>query len=208
MNDDPDSTGLSMEIAILDSCWHELLPDLPPSDALSDDSANDAAQEAVASDGLIQRAAAAAFADSAPEPLRGNPVELSLVLVDDAHIRTLNNDYRGFDKPTNVLSFATLDDEDVTPAGSPILLGDVILARETILREAADQGKAVTSHVSHLVVHGVLHLLGFDHESDADAEEMEGREIAILAGLGIANPYRNLSGSAFHSDHETMMGSQ
>ncbi len=208
MNDDPDSTGLSMEIAILDSCWHEILPDLPPSDTASDNPADEAGQEIVASDGLIQRAAAAAFADAAPEPLRDNPVELSLVLVDDAHIRVLNNDYRGFDKPTNVLSFAALDDDDALPAGTPVLLGDVILARETILREAADQGKAVTSHVSHLVVHGVLHLLGFDHETDEDAEEMEGREIAILERLKIANPYHNISGGELHSDHETMTGLQ
>lgn len=208
MNDDPDSTSFSMEIAILDSRWHEILPDLIPSDGLPDDPADNQQEQAGTSAGVIQRAAAAAFADAAPESLRDSFVELSLVLVDDAHIRTLNNDYRGFDKPTNVLSFAALDDEDALPAESPVLLGDVILARETIANEAADQGKSVTCHISHLVVHGVLHLLGFDHETDEEADEMEGREVAILAGLGISNPYGNVSGGQSQSGHETMAGSQ
>jgi probable rRNA maturation factor len=112
------------------------------------------------------------------------PLELSLALADDATVRTLNRDYRGKDAPTNVLSFEA--GADTAPDG-PILLGDVVLARETCLREAA--GGSVTNHLSHLAIHGVLHLLGYDHEEDADAEEMEALEVKILAEIGIENPY-------------------
>lgn len=118
-------------------------------------------------------------------------VELSLVLTDDAAVQVLNRDWRGKDKPTNVLSFAALDDEDAPlPEGAPLLLGDVVLAYQTCAFEAADQGKSLKAHLAHLVVHGVLHLLGYDHEdSEEEAEEMETEETAILAGLGIDDPY-------------------
>ncbi len=117
-------------------------------------------------------------------------MEMALVLADDARVRELNRDYRGQDKPTNVLSFASLDDEDAPqPEDGPILLGDVIVAYETTVAEAAAEGKTLTNHLSHLVVHGVLHLLGYDHMEDGEAEEMEELETAILAGLGIPDPY-------------------
>ena len=127
-------------------------------------------------DALIRRGAQAALAGQA------RTGELSVVLSDDAHVRALNRDYRGRDAPTNVLSFPMPQDTG--------LLGDVVLARETLAREAGEQGKRFEDHLTHLLVHGVLHLLGFDHDTDADAEVMEAREVAVLARLGIDNPYR------------------
>lgn len=116
--------------------------------------------------------------------------EISLVLADDAMVQELNRQYRGQDKPTNVLSFAALDDDDAPlPEEGPVLLGDIVLAFETTVAEAAGEGKSVSHHLSHLVVHGVLHLLGHDHIEDDEAEDMEGVERAILSALGIADPY-------------------
>ncbi|MGE5504762.1 MAG: rRNA maturation RNase YbeY [Actinomycetota bacterium] len=116
--------------------------------------------------------------------------ELSIVLADDETVHALNRDWRGHDKPTNVLSFAALDDESapVVP-GAPLLLGDVVLAFETCLREAEEMGKPLADHMGHLVVHGVLHLLGWDHEDEDEAAEMEGLETSLLAALGIDDPY-------------------
>ncbi|HEX7970330.1 MAG TPA: rRNA maturation RNase YbeY, partial [Stellaceae bacterium] len=103
-------------------------------------------------------------------------------------VRALNRQWRGKDVPTNVLSFPALG--ATPPPGAPRLLGDVVLAFETVAAEAAAQDKPLADHLRHLVIHGVLHLLGFDHESDADAQRMEASEIAILAGLGVPDPYR------------------
>jgi len=106
---------------------------------------------------------------------------LTIALADDKHVRTLNARDRKKDKPTNVLSY---------PSGERGFLGDVVLARQTVWREARQQRKTPSDHVSHLVVHGTLHLLGYDHEtSDADAERMEALERRILKRLGIADPY-------------------
>jgi len=115
--------------------------------------------------------------------------EISLVLADDAMVQGLNRQYRGQDKPTNVLSFAALDDDAPEPEDGPVLLGDVILAYETTVAEAAAEDKTVANHLSHLVVHGVLHLLGYDHIENDEAEEMEDVERSILAALGIPDPY-------------------
>ena len=114
--------------------------------------------------------------------------ELSIVLGDDGLLRGLNRQWRGVDKPTNVLSFPALD-PGPAPEGAPRLLGDVVLAFETVRNEAADQGKPLADHLGHLVVHGVLHLLGFDHEDAAEAERMEALETAVLAGIGVPDPY-------------------
>ena len=113
--------------------------------------------------------------------------ELSLVFTDDAHIRELNAGWRGKDKATNVLSFPAF----AMPRGGalPPMLGDVVLAAETISREAALEEKPFEHHLIHLIVHGVLHLLGYDHEAEADAEAMEAAERRALARLAIRDPY-------------------
>jgi len=105
--------------------------------------------------------------------------ELSIVLADDAFVRELNKSFRGKDKPTNVLSFP--NDEEP--------LGDVILAYDTVAREAEEQKKSFKHHAAHLIVHGILHLQGHDHEEEEAAEKMERKEARILRGLGIADPY-------------------
>ncbi len=106
--------------------------------------------------------------------------ELSLVLCDDAFIRDLNQRWRGKDKATNVLSF---------PSADPAMLGDIIVAYETCVREADDEGRPLADHLVHMIVHGVFHLVGFDHEDDDEAEDMERLETLALARLGIASPY-------------------
>ena len=137
---------------------------------------------------LAERAALAALA--ATYDTDDGPAEMSVVLADDALVQRLNRDYRGKDKPTNVLSFALTEAEEPEGGeGAPMMLGDVILAWETVAREAAEQGKIPSDHMTHLVIHGVLHLLGYDHEEDDEAEEMERLETQLLAGLGIADPY-------------------
>ncbi|MBV9859002.1 MAG: rRNA maturation RNase YbeY [Alphaproteobacteria bacterium] len=118
-------------------------------------------------------------------------VILSLVLTDDAEQRRLNRDYRGQDKPTNVLAFPASGPDTHMPHGAPLLLGDVVLACETVQREAAEQGKPVADHLRHLVIHGVLHLLGYDHETPQQAERMEAIERHLLSELGVSDPYRD-----------------
>ncbi len=115
-------------------------------------------------------------------------VELSLVLANDATVRALNLEYRGKDKPTNVLSFPA---EDVFSGDldRPLLLGDIIIAYETVAKEAKEQGKELGHHLAHLLVHGLLHLLDFDHEDEEEADEMEALEARLLHELGIPNPY-------------------
>src|ERR1700689_1769185 len=121
--------------------------------------------------------------------------ELAVMLTDDAGIRTLNSNWRGIDKPTNVLSFPALP-----PTGSggpdqaPRMLGDITIAYETTRKEADDEQKPFDHHLSHLAVHGFLHLMGYDPETDDDAEAMEGLEQEILAQLGIPNPYADRDG--------------
>ena len=139
-------------------------------------------------------AAIALGAAAANVDLPAERLEVSLLLTDDAQVRELNAEYRQQDKPTNVLSFAALDEDSPVPPDGPILLGDVIVAYQTAEREAREEGKNFADHLSHLVVHGVLHLLGYDHIEDDEAEEMESLERSILAGLGIPDPYRGEPG--------------
>ncbi|MBS0480573.1 MAG: rRNA maturation RNase YbeY [Proteobacteria bacterium] len=141
--------------------------------------------------------AAAALAEVAPE-LANPRLSASLLFAGDAEVHALNREWRGKDKPTNVLSFPMLERDDLLalrPDGPPELLGDVALALETCKREAADKGITLEAHTAHLIIHGLLHLAGHDHEiSSADARVMELLEIKALALMGIADPY---------GDHET-----
>jgi probable rRNA maturation factor len=134
--------------------------------------------------GHAERAAGAVFAEL---DIADPASELSLLFTDDASIRVLNRDWRGKDKATNVLSFPAFE---VAP-GDPLppMLGDVILAFETVSAEAALEAKPFVHHLTHLIVHGLLHLLGYDHENDAEADEMEGLERKVLARLAIPDPY-------------------
>ena len=175
MNDDPDSPSLNVIVRIEDEAW---LRDLPDAQALSIDAA--LATLACSKTGALAEAGS---------------IELGLLLTSDEAMRALNRDYRGQDRPTNVLAFeASAPAGEARAAGQPRLLGDVVLARETLLREAQAQGKAAVDHLRHLVVHGVLHLLGFDHQAEAEAARMEAAEVEILGGLGVADPYAGAGG--------------
>jgi probable rRNA maturation factor len=115
--------------------------------------------------------------------------EIAVMLTDDAGIRTLNKNWRGIDKPTNVLSFPALQPERAPSGDAPRMLGDIAIAYETTRSEADTEHKPFDHHLSHLAVHGFLHLIGYDHENDDDAEVMEDLERDILAQLGIPDPY-------------------
>jgi probable rRNA maturation factor len=137
---------------------------------------------------VIHRAieAAAEFADADV-----GEAELAIMLTDDSGIRTLNSNWRGIDKPTNVLSFPALQAPAGAPSDAPRMLGDIAIAYETTRKEADDEAKPFDHHLSHLAVHGFLHLIGYDHENDDDAEAMESLETQILAQLGIPDPYQD-----------------
>jgi probable rRNA maturation factor len=157
---------------------------IPDTDVLSVATCWDAEPEAEA---VIRRAidtAAASITDDIAD------AELAVMLTDDAGIRTLNRNWRNIDKPTNVLSFPALRPEGTRqPDDPPPMLGDIAIAYETTRREADDEDKPFDHHLSHLAVHGFLHLIGYDHETDDEAEEMENLERRILAQLGIPDPY-------------------
>ncbi len=113
--------------------------------------------------------------------------EVSVLLADDETIRLLNRDWRHVDKPTNVLSFPAVAPPNVAPKP---LLGDIVISYETVARECSEEHKPFLHHLAHLAVHGFLHLMGYDHQTDSQADAMEGLERDILADLGIADPYR------------------
>jgi len=180
-----DATDLAVDVVERAPLWRERVPEL---DALCVETA---------------RAVFAAAPLPNPPPQAGernqkNPppqagegrvgAEVSIVLADDALLHELNAKWRGIDKPTNVLAFPAEGGE--TPPGAPRLLGDVVIAFETVAREAEAQGKLLAHHLRHLIVHGLLHLLGWDHEDPAEAERMEAFEVAILQHFDVPDPYR------------------
>ena len=143
---------------------------------------------------LVRKAAEAAIAESAFPDLMDSDraIEMSVTLTGDEEVQALNAKWRGKDKPTNVLSFPMADDLDFARSnvvGPELLLGDIILAHGVCAAEAAEKGVSFEQHATHLLVHGMLHLLGYDHQEDAQASDMEAREVKALARLGIANPY-------------------
>lgn len=155
---------MNLEIEVDEAAWHEL-PDAAA---------------------LVGQAAEAAFARLGAGDLKDKL--LSVTLADDETVAQLNAQWRGKPKPTNVLSFPA--DQDIAiPPGEPRPLGDIILAAGVVRTEAAQQSKPLADHFSHLVVHGILHIMGYDHVDDAQADEMESLEKEILVKLGIADPY-------------------
>jgi probable rRNA maturation factor len=133
-------------------------------------------------DAVLRRAIAEAAADASTKD-----AELAIVLTDDSRIRSLNRVWRGIDKPTNVLSFPAKEGRETK--GAPALLGDIVIAYETTAREALAQGTPFLHYLAHLTVHGFLHLRGYDHQADDEAETMERLERTILARLDIPDPY-------------------
>jgi probable rRNA maturation factor len=143
---------------------------------------------------LARKAAEAAIAESAFPDLTESEraVELSVTLTSDEHVRELNAKWRNKDKPTNVLSFPMADELDLGRANvsaMELLLGDIVLAHGVCETEAAEKGVPLEQHATHLMVHGTLHLLGYDHQENSEAADMEAREVRALRRLGIANPY-------------------
>lgn len=135
---------------------------------------------------ICERATSVALSETArPLPAMGS--ELSVLFTGDEQIKALNSDWRGKDKATNVLSFPAFASTRTGPI--PPLLGDIVLAAETVKREAAEESKPFQNHLAHLIIHGFLHLLGYDHETDGEAEEMEEVERRALARLAIPDPY-------------------
>jgi len=144
---------------------------------------------------LAEAAAEAAIAESRFPSLAAGPrtVELSVRLAENEDVRALNAEWRGKDKPTNVLSFPLAGEAELAAApteGPELMLGDIILARGVCAAEAEEKAIPIDQHAAHLMVHGTLHLLGYEHEDDSAATDMEARETRALARLGFADPYR------------------
>ncbi len=168
--------GLDLDVLIEESGWTAAVPD---------------------AEALCRSAAAAAWAQAAPAVAwpPGQQAEACLLLASDSRVQALNRDFRGRDEPTDVLSFPAVEPDVLAAAGAeapPPLLGDIIIALQTTLADAARDGKPAADHLRHLVVHGILHLLGHDHQHDDTAAVMEALEVQILAGIGVADPYGSL----------------
>jgi probable rRNA maturation factor len=144
---------------------------------------------------LADRAVSSTIAATPHVSLAATPatIEISLRLTSDAEVHALNRQYRGKDKPTNVLSFPMVQPDLIETLANTddgeVLLGDIVLAYETCAREAAERNVPLEAHATHLIVHGVLHLLGYDHMNDAEAEAMEAIERHVMAALGLHDPY-------------------
>ncbi len=177
---EPTLSPYQIDVIIDDPMWDQALPEA----ALTAEQAAIAALEAA---GLLQYS---------------NAIEVAILLTDDAKVQSLNAQFRDQDKPTNVLSFPAMDlhpnhlevlrEDAALMDGMPLILGDIAVARQTLFREAAKQNIPPGHHLQHLVVHGALHLLGYDHMDDKDAEFMEALEVTILKQLGVANPYAEI----------------
>lgn len=167
---EPEDTDLTVDILIESDAW-QMLPD---------------------AEGVARRVIAAAAASCAA--IHHRKAEISVLFCDDQTIAVLNGRWRGQEKPTNVLSFPALPLQGAGPH-EKTPLGDIAIAYETLVREAGESGKAASAHLAHLVVHGFLHLLGYDHQTDDEAERMERLERDILARIGVADPY-----AACHAD--------
>jgi probable rRNA maturation factor len=159
---------LTIDVTSICSRWHLACP---AAERLVRDTARRA---------LVRAMASSRFASN---------IELGVTLADDVEQQRLNREHRGQDAPTNVLAFPAWEPGRPVPSGAPVLLGDVVLAFETVAREAAEQAKPFADHFRHMIVHGVLHLLGYDHQTRAEAAIMELLETSILAELGVPNPY-------------------
>ena len=159
------SKRLEIDISIADQGWSAALWDV---------------------ENICQSAAGTAFEMTAHGETEN--AEVSILLTDDSQMRSLNRDYRNRDQATNVLSFAGTDEGKPFATG-PVLLGDIVVALGVCSREAKNEKKSMADHLAHLVIHGMLHLLGYDHEIEEDAEKMESLEIEALAKLGVADPY-------------------
>lgn len=166
----PEDSSIEIDIRIAASGWRTALP---------------------GANAAIRKAVQAALKSELPKKTR---TALSILLTEDAEMRKLNAGWRAKDKPTNVLSFPA--ENAVDPSRPPPYLGDIALGLSTCRREAREQGKTLADHVTHLAVHGVLHLLGYDHMDDDQAEAMEPLETAILAAMGIADPYKSSAPTA------------
>jgi probable rRNA maturation factor len=158
-------SGLRLALEIEDARWNTALPHAGE---------------------LIEKAVSLALADI---EANGRVIEVGVRLVDDGTIQALNRDWRGRDKPTNVLSFPMGDPGPVTDPDFPWLIGDIVMSYDTVTAEAIRDSKPLEHHVVHLAIHATLHLIGHDHEEEVEAEAMESAEIRLLAGLGIADPY-------------------
>ncbi len=159
-----DRPEFEIDILIRDVRWAEACPEL---------------------EGLVTRALLGAVSAFCPKRFD----EISVLFTDDEQIRNLNGRYRGKDTPTNVLSFPAGPQPAFASEGGMVMLGDIILAFETVQKEAQAQGLDFGAHMTHLLVHGCLHLQGLDHQNEAEAARMENLEVDILAGLGLGNPY-------------------